>query len=83
MVIWIFLCFDIFKVLKYIVFKFSMFIFIWKNCMFMCLFIYINFLCGVIVSMLPSSVVDCGFKTFLSHTKDYNICICYFSTTEQ
>ena len=35
---------------------------------------------GVMVSMLTSSVVDCGFKTQLGRSKDYKIGICCFST---
>ena len=35
---------------------------------------------GVMVSMLTSSGVDCGFETRLGQTKDYEIGICFFST---
>ena len=34
---------------------------------------------GVMVSVLASNVVDCGFEPWLGQTKDYEIDICYFS----
>ena len=34
---------------------------------------------GVMVSVLASSVVDCGFESRSGQTKDYNIGICCFS----
>jgi hypothetical protein len=36
---------------------------------------------GVMVSMLTSSVVDCGFKPLSSHIKDCKIGMCCFSTS--
>ena len=35
---------------------------------------------GVMVSMLPSNVVDHGFELLSGQTKDYEIGICCFST---
>jgi hypothetical protein len=32
------------------------------------------------ISVLTTSVVDCVFKAWSGHTKDYKIDICYFST---
>ena len=40
---------------------------------------FFNSISGVIVSMLTSSVVDCGFKPRSCQTKDYKIGICCFS----
>ena len=34
----------------------------------------------LMVSMLASSAVDCGFNPWLGQTKDYKIGICCFST---
>ena len=34
---------------------------------------------GVVVSVLASSVVDRGFKSWLGQTKEFKIGICYFS----
>jgi hypothetical protein len=34
---------------------------------------------GVMVSVLASSAVDCGFEARSGQTKDYTIGICYFS----
>jgi hypothetical protein len=34
------------------------------------------------VSILPSSVVDIGFRSLLGQTKDYTTGICYFSTKQ-
>ena len=42
----------------------------------------VNHIGGVMVSMLSSSVVDCGFEPRLSQTKDNKIGICYFTTKE-
>jgi hypothetical protein len=39
-----------------------------------------NRISGVMVSMLASSVVDYGFEPWSGQTKDYKICICFFST---
>ena len=39
-----------------------------------------NLISGVMVSKLAPSVVDLGFETRSSRTKDYKICICCFST---
>ena len=38
-----------------------------------------NFIGGVIVSVLTSSAVDCGFKPLSGQTKDYKMGICCFS----
>ena len=38
-----------------------------------------NYLGGVIVSILASSVVDFGFESQSGQTKDYKIGICFFS----
>ena len=35
---------------------------------------------GVMVSMLASSAIKCGFEPWSSQTKDNKIGICYFST---
>jgi hypothetical protein len=35
---------------------------------------------GVMVSALPSSVVDRGFESLLGQTKDYEIGICCYTT---
>ena len=41
---------------------------------------YVMFdICGVMVSMLTSSVVDRGFEPRLGQVKDYKIAICCFS----
>ena len=37
-------------------------------------------ICGVMVSVLASSGVDCGFEPQSGQTKDYKISICCFST---
>ena len=34
---------------------------------------------GVMVTVLASSAVDCGFKSHSCQTKDYKMCICCFS----
>ena len=39
-----------------------------------------NRISRVMVSMLASSAVDCGFKLWSGQTKGYKIGICYFST---
>ena len=39
-----------------------------------------NHIVGIMVSVLTSSEVDCGFKPQSSQTKDYEICIYCFST---
>ena len=39
----------------------------------------LNCIGGVMVSVLASSAVDCGFEPMSGQTKDYNIAICYFS----
>ena len=45
-----------------------------------CYFIIdVNRICGVMVSMLASSAVDCGFKPRSGQTKDCKIGICCFS----
>ena len=36
-------------------------------------------ICGVMVSLLDSSVKSCWFDPWLGHTKDNEICICFFS----
>jgi hypothetical protein len=41
--------------------------------------VYKNRIGGVMVRVLPSSVVDCGFEPRLDQTKDYKISICFFS----
>ena len=38
-----------------------------------------NHIGGVMVSVLTSSVVDCGFEPRSCQTNDYKICICCFS----
>ena len=40
---------------------------------------YFNRISYVMVSVLVSSVVDCGFEPRLGQTKDYGIGICWFS----
>jgi hypothetical protein len=40
---------------------------------------FFNHICGVMVSVLGSSVVDCGFEPRSGQTKDYEIGICCFS----
>ena len=40
----------------------------------------LSYICGVIVGMIATSAVDNGFKSWLGKVKDYQICICYFST---
>ena len=37
---------------------------------------------GVMVSMVISSTVDCGFEPRSGQTKDYKICICCFSANK-
>ena len=44
-----------------------------------CLVVLFNCMGGVMVSVLASSAVDCGFKPWSGQTKDYNIGICCFS----
>ena len=44
-----------------------------------CILLLSNCICGVMVSMLASSVVDSVFKSRSGHIKDYKIGICYFS----
>jgi hypothetical protein len=44
-----------------------------------CITHLINCIGGVMVSILASSEVDCGFQSLLSQTKDYKIGICCFS----
>jgi hypothetical protein len=39
-----------------------------------------NHINGVMISVLASNVVDCGFDPRSGQTKDYNIGICCFST---
>jgi hypothetical protein len=41
--------------------------------------VYKNRIGGVMVRVLPSSVVDCGFEPRLDQTKDYKISICFLS----
>ena len=41
-----------------------------------------SFISGVIVSVLASSAVDCGFESRSGQTKDYKISICCFSTKQ-
>ena len=41
--------------------------------------IMVNRIGGVMVSVLASSAVDCGFESRLGQTKDYKIGICCFS----
>jgi hypothetical protein len=43
------------------------------------LLILVNRIGGVMVSMLASGVVDCGFEPWSGQTKDYKIGICCFS----
>ena len=43
------------------------------------LLILVNRIGGVMVSMLASSVVDCGFEPWSGQTKEYKIGICCFS----
>ena len=40
---------------------------------------YCNHVGGVMVSMLTSSAIDCGFEPWSGQTKDYKIGICCFS----
>ena len=42
-------------------------------------FLQSNRIGGVMVSVLASSAVDCGFEPRSGQTKDYEICICCFS----
>ena len=44
------------------------------------MYILRNRIDGVLVSVLTSSAVDCGFEPRLGQTKDYKIGICCFST---
>jgi hypothetical protein len=39
----------------------------------------INSIGSVMVSMVASSLVDCGFEPRSGQIKDYKMCICYFS----
>jgi hypothetical protein len=39
--------------------------------------LYVNRISGIMVSVLPSSVVDCGFEPQSGQTKDYKIGMCY------
>jgi hypothetical protein len=57
-----------------------------------CLYFYIHYFCrlclssrtaSVIVSMLASSAVDCGFEHRLGQTKDDGICFCSFCLNTQ
>ena len=41
-----------------------------------------NRISGIMVSMLASSVVGCGFEPRSGQTKDYKIGICCFSATQ-
>ena len=43
------------------------------------LLILVNRIGGVMVSMLASSAVDCGFEPWSGQTKEYKIGICCFS----
>jgi hypothetical protein len=43
------------------------------------LLILVNRIGGVMVSMLASGAVDCGFEPWSGQTKDYKIGICCFS----
>ena len=36
-------------------------------------------ICGLMVSVLASSAVDCGFESWSGQTKDYKIGMCCFS----
>jgi hypothetical protein len=48
-------------------------------CCFNLIWIFINCIGGVMVSVLASSAVDCGFEPRSGQTKDYEIGICCFS----
>jgi len=37
---------------------------------------------GIMVSVLASSVIDCGLEARSGQPKDYNIGICYFSAKQ-
>ena len=45
--------------------------------------VYLNLIGGVMVSVLTSNAVDCGFKPWSSQTKDKKIGICEFPLTTQ
>ena len=45
--------------------------------------IHNNYICGVMVSVLASSVLDRRFQLRLGQTKDFKICICCFFTKEK
>jgi hypothetical protein len=38
-----------------------------------------NSIDGIMVSMLTSCAIDCGFESRLGQTKEYKTCICCFS----
>ena len=40
--------------------------------------LYHNLIGSIMVSMLDTSTVDCGFEPWSGQTKDYEICICCF-----
>ena len=42
------------------------------------MYIHYNFIGGIMVSVLASSAVDCGFEPGSGQTKDYKIGICCF-----
>jgi len=48
-----------------------------------CIFIHNNYICGVMVSVLASSVLDRRFQLRLGQTKDFKIGICCFFTKEK
>ena len=48
-----------------------------------CIFIHNNYICGVMVIVLASSVVDRRFQLRLGQTKDFKIGICCFFTKEK
>ena len=39
----------------------------------------VDFIGGVMVSVLPSSAVDCGFESWMDQDKDYKFGICCLS----
>ena len=43
-----------------------------------CTHFVFNRIDGIMVSVLASSAVDCGFESWSGQTKDYKIGICYF-----
>ena len=43
----------------------------------------LNRIGGIMVSVLPSSAIDCGFEPGLGQTKDYKIGICCFSAKHE